>query len=128
MKQEDLTLTLSHSRNSKELVTLKALRSSTGTMARRSFTSPQPSSGSDTSAREMILRQVLIEILLDFPPPSPSSLSEWSEERFVRSFQEIIQKYFIGQMKGPFNEAAREKAGMGREWYLSLSSEVEKLK
>jgi uncharacterized ferritin-like protein (DUF455 family) len=41
-------------------------------------------------------------------------------------FHGIIQKYFLGKMKGPFNEEAREAAGMSRQWYLPLSlTEVE---
>lgn len=32
-----------------------------------------------------------------------------------------MQLHFYGALKGPFNEADREKGGMGREWYEELS-------
>jgi uncharacterized ferritin-like protein (DUF455 family) len=55
----------------------------------------------------------------------PLSLStEWVEEMFVRSFQEIVQKYYLGKMKGPFNQTARDEAGMGQDWYLPLAQEA----
>lgn len=39
----------------------------------------------------------------------------------IQKFHEIIKKYYQGAIKGPFNEHARELAGMSREWYIPLS-------
>ena len=36
-------------------------------------------------------------------------------------FQELVKRYFKGKLKRPFNEAARQKAGLFPTWYESLA-------
>ena len=40
----------------------------------------------------------------------------------VEHFQQIVRRKFDGNLKPPFNEAAREQAGFSKEWYLPLAS------
>lgn len=35
-------------------------------------------------------------------------------------WKRLVQKYFHGQLKEPFNDSARRSAGLSREWYVSL--------
>jgi uncharacterized ferritin-like protein (DUF455 family) len=62
-------------------------------------------------------------LLFPDPPSLPPPSADWTEESCIEIFHEIIQKYFLGRMKGPFNEEAREAAGMTGRWYLPLSEE-----
>ena len=42
----------------------------------------------------------------------------------VQTFREEVRKNFRGEVKGPFNVEAREKAGMTREFYEDLRGEM----
>jgi uncharacterized ferritin-like protein (DUF455 family) len=35
----------------------------------------------------------------------------------VKVFRDNVKTHFAGRLKGPFNAADREKAGMKEEWY-----------
>jgi uncharacterized ferritin-like protein (DUF455 family) len=35
-------------------------------------------------------------------------------------WKRLVQKYFHGQLKEPFNDSARRSAGLSRDWYVSL--------
>ena len=50
---------------------------------------------------------------------------EWSCSRYdrkpVKYWQNLVDTYFTGALKPPFNEAAREQAGMGSEYYRHVN-------
>lgn len=46
---------------------------------------------------------------------------EWGEDDYIQQFHQIIQNYYTGKLKGPFNIEAREIAGMTTSWYLPLA-------
>jgi len=41
----------------------------------------------------------------------------------IPTFMEMVRKHFKGNIKPPFAEALRQKAGMGPEWYLPLAQD-----
>jgi uncharacterized ferritin-like protein (DUF455 family) len=43
----------------------------------------------------------------------------------VETFRSVVREKFNGAVKGPFNEADRAKAGMGREFYEDLVGEAD---
>ncbi|MGO1118044.1 ferritin-like domain-containing protein [Rhodovibrionaceae bacterium A322] len=53
---------------------------------------------------------------------------EWScqEQKIdpVQTFQELVRKYFKGQIKPPFNEEGRLEAGFPPHYYLPLSQDI----
>ena len=54
--------------------------------------------------------------------PTSSHRSEFDRKNYcIEKFHEIVRKYYLGAIKGPFNEVARDMAGMTREWYIPLS-------
>jgi uncharacterized ferritin-like protein (DUF455 family) len=42
----------------------------------------------------------------------------------VKAFREEVRQHWRGDIKGPFNEADREKAGMTSEFYVGLVGEL----
>jgi len=42
----------------------------------------------------------------------------------VKAFREEVRMGWRGDIKGPFNEADREKAGMTKEFYTDLKGEL----
>ena len=50
---------------------------------------------------------------------------EWSCRRYnrepVKYWQNLVDTYFIGVLKPPFNEAARQQAGMASEYYWTVN-------
>lgn len=39
----------------------------------------------------------------------------------VETFHDLSRKYFKGKLKPPFNESARDAAGLTEEWYMPLT-------
>ena len=37
-------------------------------------------------------------------------------------WQSLVQEHFAGRVKGPFNDSARESAGLSRDYYLGIAS------
>ena len=50
---------------------------------------------------------------------------EWSCSRYdrepVKYWQNLVDTYFTGALKPPFNEAARQQAGMASEYYWTVN-------
>jgi uncharacterized ferritin-like protein (DUF455 family) len=44
-------------------------------------------------------------------------------ENTLEKFYGLVKERFNGSLKPPFNEDARNKAGMGKEWYIPLSKD-----
>lgn len=44
-----------------------------------------------------------------------------SETNKIALFQNFVKKYFHGNLKPPFNEQDRLKAGLSQDWYIPLS-------
>lgn len=67
----------------------------------------------------------------DLPPPDPGSPTHdvgrgWRDDarqcgEVERWFHTLIRRHFKGNLKPPFNDAARSRAGFGPEWYLPLA-------
>jgi len=41
----------------------------------------------------------------------------------VKTYQKLVQQYFKGQIKPPFNKEARSRAGFEEKYYLPLAQE-----
>ncbi|THU85532.1 DUF455-domain-containing protein [Dendrothele bispora CBS 962.96] len=46
-------------------------------------------------------------------------------EDIVKAFREEVKKYWLGEIKGPFNKEDREKAGLSPEFYEGLRGEMD---
>ncbi len=49
------------------------------------------------------------------------ALCESSESDVIGQWQALVRKHFRGMLKPPFNDSARSKAGLPREFYTSLA-------
>lgn len=68
-----------------------------------------------SSAREALAREVFASKRRRNPePPLPEDAS------VIERFHRIVWRHFRGVLKPPFNDAARLKAGFGKEWYEPL--------
>lgn len=43
----------------------------------------------------------------------------------VETFRDEVRKGFRGMVKGPFNEAERERAGLTKDFYIDLRGELD---
>lgn len=46
---------------------------------------------------------------------------EHMDKNAETTWQDLVQTYFNGVLKRPFNDNSREKAGMIRDWYEALA-------
>ena len=68
-----------------------------------------------SSAREALAREVFASKRRRNPEPP---LGE--DASVIERFHRIVWRHFRGVLKPPFNDAARAKAGFGKEWYEPL--------
>jgi uncharacterized ferritin-like protein (DUF455 family) len=40
----------------------------------------------------------------------------------AKLWQKLVKSHFAGRVKGPFNDSARESAGLSRDYYLGIAS------
>ncbi|CAL5219313.1 g1122 [Coccomyxa viridis] len=56
-----------------------------------------------------------------------TAVAPWMEDarqfpRVEQWFHSLVKRYFKGNLKPPFNEAARAEAGFGPEWYMPIAA------
>ena len=71
--------------------------------------------GNLSSAREALAREVFASKRRRNPEPP---LAE--DASVIERFHRIVWRHFRGVLKPPFNDAARARAGFGKEWYEPL--------
>jgi len=47
-----------------------------------------------------------------------------TEEQVIAHFHSVVRKNFRGNLKAPFNDAMRQRAGMSQEWYMPLTQDL----